>query len=124
MDKDEIKEAIKDINLKSLINDYEIDKYEIKKAIKNINDKNFLGEGSYGKVYKLNFKGKEYAIKKIPKDKIDTNDEDETNYLMRALSNEVKILKFMSKLPNSVRFYYFYEDEEAKEYNNFRILRH
>ena len=94
-----------------------MDEDEIKKAIKNIKPNDYLGKGSYGYVYKLDFKGKKYAIKKISKLLIDYNPrKDLRPYLIAALQKEVDILKVMSTLENSVGFYGFYEDEEANEY--------
>ena len=37
---------------------------EIKNQIKDEKNLKFLGQGQFGKVYKLEYKGKEYAIKK------------------------------------------------------------
>ena len=45
----------------------------IKECIKNSKNLKFLGKGSFGKVFKLEFKGKEYAIKNISKEKIYNN---------------------------------------------------
>ena len=93
------------------MNDDEID--EMKEAIKNQKDTERIGEGAFGNVYKLNFKGKYYAIKKISKDHIDNNPNvDYGNYLKNALFNEKSILKQMSEKENSVGFYGFYDDEK------------
>ena len=86
---------------------------EIKERIKELKDSDEIGEGKFGKVYKLEFNEKEYAIKIISKDEIDNNaDENEANYLKKALRREVAIQKTMSKFENSVKIYEFYEEDD------------
>ena len=61
---------------------------EMKEAIKNLKDTDCIGEGAFANVYKLNFKGKYYAIKKISKDHIENNpDVNEGIYLLNAVYN-------------------------------------
>ena len=80
----------------------------IKLCLKNEQYLEILGGGSFGVVYKIEYKGKEYAVKKISKFQIDNNEDD---YLKNALQREISILQKMSKFENSVQFYYFFEDE-------------
>ena len=88
---------------------------EIREYLKNINNLKVLGVGQFGSVYKLEYQGQEYAVKKILKEKIDYNkDIDLRDYLKKALKREIDILKRMSQYENSVKFYYYFEEE--KEY--------
>ena len=86
---------------------------EIRELIKYPNNLEYLAKGQFGTVYKLTYKGKEYAIKKISKDKIDYNeDEDKREYLKNALQREKDILKKMSEFENSVKYYDFFIEGE------------
>ena len=72
-----------------------------------------LGQGSFGDVYLAEYHGQKYALKKIPKDKINHNKYEEDNiYMKNALLKEIDILKTMSQFENSVKFYLDFEDEE------------
>ena len=85
---------------------------EIREQIKDKKNLKFIAKGHFGEVYKLEFKGNNYAIKTISKDKIDYNpDEWKRNYLTNALKNEVATLKIMSGFENSVKFYAFFTEE-------------
>jgi len=85
---------------------------EIKEWIKELKDSDEIGEGQFGKVYKLEFNEKEYAIKIISKDEIDNNaDKKEANYLKKDLRREVNIQEKMSIFDNSVKFYKFYKED-------------
>ena len=87
---------------------------EIKEYIKDKKNLKFIGSGQFGSVYKLEYQRKEYAIKKISKEKIDYNKDGDSEYMKKALKREIEILKRMSQYENSVKFYYFFEEE--KEY--------
>ena len=85
----------------------------LKECIKNSNNLKKLGKGSFGFVFKLEYKGKEYAIKKIPKSKIDyVSDIELREYMISALENEIEILKKMSEFENSVKFFYYFKEEK------------
>ena len=83
----------------------------IKEFIKNSKNLEFLGKGSFGNVYKLEYKGKKYAIKKISKEKIDNHPNAPPEYLKKALNRELSALRKMSKFENSVKFYYYFVDD-------------
>ena len=88
-------------------------KEQIKEQIKDISKLKELGKGQFGEVYKLEFKGKEYAIKKISKDKIDNSPSVEyREYLKNALQREIDILKKMSEFENSVKLYGHFAEEK------------
>ena len=87
---------------------------EIKEYIKDKKNLKFIGSGQFGSVYKLEYQRKEYAIKKISKEIIDYNKDVDSEYMKKALKREIEILKRMSQYENSVKFYYFFEEE--KEY--------
>ena len=79
---------------------------EIKKLIEDPSNLKLIGSGAYGKVYKLEYQGKLYAIKKISKALIDYNKDDFLRgYLKIALKREIDILKKMSEFENSINFY-------------------
>ena len=85
---------------------------EIKEQIKNAKNLVLLGKGQFGEVYKLEYQGKVYAIKKLSKKKIDNNvDVGLRTYLKNALKREIDILKRMSQYENSVKFYGHFEEE-------------
>ena len=85
----------------------------IRQNIKNEKILKKLGGGSFGAVYKIEYQGKEYAVKKISKSSIDYNDDiEKRDYLKNALQREIRFLKKMSEFENSVKFYYFFEDEK------------
>ena len=85
---------------------------EIKEKIKNEKNLQLLGQGQFGKVYKLEYQGKVYAIKKISKTKLeDNNDPELGEYLKIALQREINILKKMSEYENSVKFYGYFTDD-------------
>ena len=85
---------------------------EIKNQIKDEKNLKFLGQGQFGKVYKLEYKGKEYAIKKISKQKLEDNKDPELGiYLKIALQREINILTKMSEYENSVKFYGYFTDD-------------
>ena len=86
---------------------------EIREKIKDFNNLDYISKGSFGVVYKLNFnEEKKYAIKTISKDLIKNyGGEDLESYLTSALRNEVIFLKEMSKFPNSVKFYAFFNEK-------------
>ena len=86
---------------------------EIREKIKDFNNLDYISKGTFGVVYKLNFnEEKKYAIKTISKDLIKNyGGEDLESYLTSALRNEVIFLKEMSKFPNSVKFYAFFNEE-------------
>lgn len=89
---------------------------EIREAIKNEKNLTLLGKGQFGKVYKFDYQGVTYAVKKISKEIIDYNKDDYLkNYLPTALNREIEILKKMSEYENSVKIYYFFPEEN--EYN-------
>ena len=84
---------------------------EIKEQLKDLKKLKVLGKGQFGLVYKLEYQGKEYAVKIISKDKIDNNPEEELReYLKNALKRETDILKRMSQFENSIKFYYFFPE--------------
>jgi serine/threonine protein kinase len=86
---------------------------EIKNQIKDEKNLKFLGQGQFGKVYKLEFQGKDYAIKKISKDKLENNKDPELGeYLKIALKREIDILTKMSEFENSVKFYGYFTDDK------------
>jgi len=86
---------------------------EIKEQIKDKSKLKELGKGQFGVVYKLEYKGKEYAIKKISKDKIDNSPSVEyREYLKNALQREIDILKKMSEFENSVKLYGHFTEEK------------
>ena len=87
---------------------------EIKEYIKDGKKLKVIGTGQFGLVYKVEFQGKEYAIKKISKEKIDFNKEVDSDYMKKALKREIELIKRMSQYENSVKFYYYFEEE--KEY--------
>ena len=87
---------------------------EIKEYIKDKKNLKVIGSGQFGSVYKLEYQKKEYAIKKISKEKIDYNKDGDSEYMKKALKREIEILKRMSQYENSVKFYYYFEEE--KEY--------
>ena len=90
-----------------------MDKEFIKQRLKNENNLKKLGVGNYGVVYKIEYQGKEYAVKKVLKAKIDyIEDEELRPYLKNALQREVAILQKMSEFETSIKFYYFFEDEK------------
>ena len=85
----------------------------IKLSLKNNQNLTKLGDGSFGAVYKIVYQGKEYAAKKISKAKIDYNEDVELRgYMKNALQREIQILQKMSEFENSVKFYYFFEDDK------------
>ena len=85
---------------------------ELREKIKDKKNLQFIAGGSYGEVYKLEFKGKNYAIKTISKNKIDNEpNEWKKKYLANALKNEIATLKVMSRFENSVKFYAFFAEE-------------
>ena len=85
---------------------------ELREKIKDKKNLKFIAKGHFGEVYKLEFKGKNYAIKKISKNTIDNNKSEwARNYRKNALENEVDILKEMSGFENSVQFYDFFTEE-------------
>ena len=86
---------------------------EIREKIKDFNNLDYISKGTFGVVYKLNFnEEKKYAIKTISKDLIKNyGGEDLESYLTSALRNEVIFLKEMSKFPNSVKFYAFFDEK-------------
>ena len=84
----------------------------IKQCLKNQQNLEVLGKGQFGSVYKLVYQGKEYAVKKISKKKIDYNEDFSLrDYLKNALLREIDILKKMSEFENSLKFYLFLEDQ-------------
>ena len=84
----------------------------IKEYIKNVKNLKEIGSGQFGVVYKLVYKGEEYAIKKISKKIIDYNpDKEYGEYLKKAVIREIEILGRMSQFENSVKLYYFFNDE-------------
>ena len=86
---------------------------EIKEQVKDEKNLTSLGSGSFGKVYKLEFQGKDYAIKKISKDKLENNKDPELGeYLKIALQREIDILTKMSEFDNSVKFYGYFTDDK------------
>ena len=86
---------------------------EIKEQVKDEKNLKLLGSGSFGKVYKLEFQGKDYAIKKISKDKLENNKDPELGeYLKIALKREIDILTKMSEFENSVKFYGYFTDDK------------
>ena len=88
-----------------------MDTNEFKKE--DLKELKFLGCGSFGTVYLAEYHGQKYALKKIPKDKINHNKYEEDNiYMKNALLKEIDILKTMSQFENSVKFYLNFEDEE------------
>ena len=89
----------------------EEEKENIKECIKNSKNLEFLGEGSFGKVFKLEYKGKEYAIKNIPKEKIYNNPDAHPDYMKEALKRELYALRKMSEFENSVKFYFYFVDD-------------
>ena len=89
----------------------EEEKENIKECIKNSKNLEFLGEGSFGKVFKLEYKGKEYAIKNIPKEKIYNNPEAYPVYMEEALKRELYALRKMSEFENSVKLYFYFVDD-------------
>lgn len=85
----------------------------IRELIKNQKNLKILGKGHFGLVYKLEYEGQLYAIKQISKDNIDNiPDIDLREYMKKALKREVDILKKMSEYENSVKLYYFFEEEK------------
>ena len=85
----------------------------IKISLKNEQNLVILGGGAFGAVYKIVYQGKEYAAKKISKSKIDYNEDVELRgYMKNALQREIGILQKMSEFENSVKFYYFFEEEK------------
>ena len=64
-----------------------------------------LGQGQFGEVYEVNYKGEKYAAKKIPKLKL------YDDYLKNAFKLELDNMKKMSNCENSVKFYYNYEEK-------------
>ena len=94
----------------------------IRNLIENEKNLKEIGDGLYSKIYKLEFQGKEYAVKKIAKNKIDYHENLESReYLKKAIKREIDILKTMSNMENSVKFYYNFEDQNF--YIRFRIMR-
>ena len=86
---------------------------EIKEQVKDEKNLKLLGSGSFGKVYKLEFQGKDYAIKKISKDNLENNKVPELGeYLKIALKREIDILTKMSEFENSVKFYGYFTDDK------------
>ena len=86
---------------------------EIKEQAKDEKNLKLLGSGSFGKVYKLEFKGKDYAIKKISKDNLENNKVPELGeYLKIALKREIDILSKMSEFENSIKFYGYFTDDK------------
>ena len=86
---------------------------EIKKQLKEEKNLQVLGKGQFGLVYKLENQGNVYAVKKISKEKIDNNTDPELgDYMKKALKREIDILKKMSEYENSVKLYYFFEEEK------------
>ena len=86
---------------------------EIKEKVKDEKNLELLGEGQFGKVYKLEFQGKDYAIKKISKDKLENNKDPQLGeYLKIALQRELDILNKMSEFENSVKFYGYFTDDK------------
>ena len=84
----------------------------IKECIKNQN-LIALGQGQFGIVFKLKYQGKEYAVKKISKNKIDYNkDKDLRGYMKIALQREIDIQRRMSQFENSVTLYCFFEEKD------------
>jgi len=85
---------------------------ELKEQIKDEKNLKFLGKGQFGKVYKLEYQGKEYAIKKISRKSIEDNKNPGLgDYLKNALQREINILKKMSEYENSVKFYGYLIDD-------------
>ena len=63
-----------------------------------------LGKGNFGEVYEVEYHGKKYAGKLIPKMKLMTEDD------VKYMQGEIDILKKMSSCENSVKLYYNYKD--------------
>ena len=80
---------------------------DLNKFQKEVKELNFLGNGSFGVVFEAEYAGKRFAIKKIPKSKID-----EDEYFKEALDKEINFLKIMSRFENSVKFYLNYEEDK------------
>jgi len=67
---------------------------------------NYIGGGSFGKVYEVEYNGIKYAGKKIPKTKLITN------HAKKALERELEILSIMNSCINSVHYYSNFEDKD------------
>ena len=76
----------------------------IKEFIKNSKNLEFLGKGSFWNVYKLEYKGKKYAIKKISKEKIDNHPNAPPEYLKKALNRELSALRKILNLKIQLNF--------------------
>ena len=76
---------------------YEFDKDECKWGKK-------LGKGNFGEVFEVEYHGKKFAGKLIPKMKLMTEDD------VKYMQGEIEILKKMSSCENSVKLYYNYKD--------------
>ena len=82
-------------------------KKEDLKLIKELNKKVFSKE------YEGEYHGNKYLIKKLSKDNIDFNEEEEAReYMKTCLKREIDIAKKMSELENSVKLYYNFEEEK------------
>ena len=77
----------------------------IKESIKNSKNLEFLDQGSFVALFKLEYKGIEYAIKSILKRTIDNNPTILAYYMKKALNRELYVLRKMSEFENSVKFY-------------------
>ena len=66
----------------------------------------FLGGGAFGKVYEIEYRGKKYAGKKIPKSKL------KSEKFKESFKRELDILKRMSICENSVKFYSHFEEAQ------------
>ena len=67
-----------------------------------------LGKGSYGEVYEVEYEGKKYAAKKIPKMKLITPKAKE------SFKRELNILKKMSSFENSVKYLDNFEEDNCE----------
>ena len=82
-------------------------KKEDLKLIKELNKKTFSIE------YEGEYHGNKYLIKKLSKDNIDFNKEDEIReYMKTCLKREIDIARQMSQLENSVKLYFNFEEEK------------
>ena len=86
---------------------------ELLEKIRDKKNLEFINRGTFGEVYKLEYKGELYAIKKISKENIDYNENISLRpYLKNALLLEINFLVKMSQYKNSVHFYRYYEEKE------------
>ena len=68
-----------------------------------------IGKGNFGEVYEVEYHGKKYAGKIVPKLKLLTEED------VKYMKGEIEILKKMSNCENSVKLFFNYNNENGDE---------